>query len=108
MNLVSSVGQLTVHAQRLMWWFAQAEAPTAGGSAPTAGGGATAKAAESPAWLQLAPLVVFGLIFYFLILRPQNQRTKKHKSFLDSLSVGSRVVTRPSWTPAPACPPRGL
>ena len=37
-------------------------------------------------------VVVFGLIFYFLILRPQNQRAKKHKSFLESLGVGSRVV----------------
>ncbi|MDE4771647.1 preprotein translocase subunit YajC, partial [Klebsiella pneumoniae] len=29
-------------------------------------------------------LVVFGLIFYFMILRPQQKRTKEHKNLMNS------------------------
>ncbi|MBI5607599.1 MAG: preprotein translocase subunit YajC [Deltaproteobacteria bacterium] len=32
-------------------------------------------------------------VFYFLVLRPQQKRASQHKSFLDSLQVGSSVIT---------------
>ncbi|SFN38408.1 preprotein translocase subunit YajC [Xenorhabdus japonica] len=38
-------------------------------------------------------LVVFGLIFYFMILRPQQKRTKEHKKLMDSISKGDEVLT---------------
>ena len=38
-------------------------------------------------------LVVFGLIFYFMILRPQQKRTKDHKKLMDSISKGDEVLT---------------
>jgi preprotein translocase subunit YajC len=38
-------------------------------------------------------LVVFGLIFYFLILRPQQKRAKEHKKLMDSISKGDEVLT---------------
>ncbi|RTE85569.1 MULTISPECIES: preprotein translocase subunit YajC [Gammaproteobacteria] len=37
-------------------------------------------------------LVVFGLIFYFMILRPQQKRMKDHKSLIESLSKGDEVL----------------
>ncbi|CAJ0993168.1 preprotein translocase subunit YajC [Pantoea sp. Nvir] len=38
-------------------------------------------------------LVVFGLIFYFIILRPQQKRAKEHKKMMDSISKGDEVLT---------------
>lgn len=44
----------------------------------------------------LPTLVTFGLvflIFYFLIIRPQNKKQKDTKKMLEALSKGDRVVT---------------
>jgi preprotein translocase subunit YajC len=38
-------------------------------------------------------LVVFGLIFYFMLIRPQSKRAKEHKSMVESLQKGDEVVT---------------
>ncbi|MFP3014186.1 MAG: preprotein translocase subunit YajC [Arsenophonus sp.] len=38
-------------------------------------------------------LVIFGLIFYFMILRPQQKRSKEHKKLIDSISKGDEVLT---------------
>jgi preprotein translocase subunit YajC len=42
------------------------------------------------------PLFMFvpvGLIFYFLVMRPQQQRAKQHRMALDNLRRGDTVVT---------------
>ena len=39
-------------------------------------------------------LVVFGLIFYFLLYRPQAKRVKEHKNLVSSLSKGDEVLTQ--------------
>jgi preprotein translocase subunit YajC len=41
----------------------------------------------------IAPLVAVFAIFYFLVMRPQQQRTKQHKEMLDNLRRGDAVVT---------------
>ncbi len=51
-----------------------------------------APAQSSPLSLVLM-LVVFGLIFYFMILRPQQKRTKEHKKLMDAISKGDEVLT---------------
>ncbi|MBU3823760.1 MAG: preprotein translocase subunit YajC [Candidatus Oceanisphaera merdipullorum] len=38
-------------------------------------------------------LAVFGLIFYFMIFRPQSKRVKEHKNLMSSLSKGDEVLT---------------
>ncbi|MGP1924202.1 MAG: preprotein translocase subunit YajC [Arsenophonus sp. NEOnobi-MAG3] len=38
-------------------------------------------------------LLVFGLIFYFMILRPQQKRAKEHKKLMDSISKGDEILT---------------
>lgn len=38
-------------------------------------------------------LVGFGLIFYFMILRPQQKRSKTHKELMNSISKGDEVLT---------------
>ncbi len=42
---------------------------------------------------QFLPLVVFVLIFYFLFIRPQQTRAKRHKEMIESLQKGDKIVT---------------
>ncbi|HET7558908.1 MAG TPA: preprotein translocase subunit YajC [Limnochordia bacterium] len=41
----------------------------------------------------LMPLIVMGVLFYFLILRPQQRQQRERRNLLDSLRKGDRVVT---------------
>ncbi|MBX4181212.1 preprotein translocase subunit YajC [Sodalis sp. CWE] len=38
-------------------------------------------------------LLIFGLIFYFMILRPQQKRAKAHKKLMNSISKGDEILT---------------
>ncbi|MBN1365874.1 MAG: preprotein translocase subunit YajC [Syntrophaceae bacterium] len=38
-------------------------------------------------------IVSFGLIFYFLIFRPQQKKQKEQKTMLDNLAYGDLVMT---------------
>ena len=38
-------------------------------------------------------LVVFGLIFYFMLIRPQSKRAKEHKNMVEAIQKGDEVVT---------------
>jgi preprotein translocase subunit YajC len=42
---------------------------------------------------QFLPLIIIFAIFYFILIRPQQQKQKKHKSILDSLQNGDKVIT---------------
>ena len=42
---------------------------------------------------QFAPLVLIFVVFYFLLIRPQQQRQKQTKAMLAALRRGDRVVT---------------
>ncbi|MCC4265344.1 preprotein translocase subunit YajC [Oceanimonas baumannii] len=57
-------------------------------SAYAQGGGAAGGGME-----MIIMLVVFGLIFYFMIFRPQSKRVKEHKNLMSSLSKGDEVLT---------------
>ena len=39
------------------------------------------------------PLVVLFGIFYFLVIRPEQKRVKKHREMLESLKKGDKIVT---------------
>jgi len=41
----------------------------------------------------LIMLIPMGLIFYFLVMRPQQQRAKEHRQAIDNLRRGDTVVT---------------
>jgi len=60
----------------------------------------------SPAWAEGAPagqqpdplmgflpLILILVVFYFLILRPQQKKIKEHKQLIESLKKGDEVVT---------------
>ena len=42
------------------------------------------------------PVILFGgmaLLFYFLLIRPQQKKAKEHKALLETLKKGDKVVT---------------
>jgi preprotein translocase subunit YajC len=44
----------------------------------------------------ISTLIMFGaviLIMYFLMIRPQQKRQKEHKSMLESIKKGDKVIT---------------
>lgn len=38
-------------------------------------------------------VIIFAIIFYFMIFRPQQKRNKNHKELLHSISKGDEIVT---------------
>jgi len=43
--------------------------------------------------MQLLPLILIFVVFYFLLIRPQAKRAKEHKAMVAALAVGDEVVT---------------
>lgn len=43
--------------------------------------------------MNLVPLVLIFVIFYFMLIRPQRQKDKEHKMMLGNLSKNDEVVT---------------
>src|SRR5437660_6853424 len=48
---------------------------------------------DNQAMIQFLPLVLIFVVFYFLLIRPQQKRAKDHKTMLTNLRRGDRVVT---------------
>lgn len=48
---------------------------------------------DQNAMLQFLPLVLIFVVFYFLLIRPQQTKQKEHKAMLGALRRGDRVVT---------------
>lgn len=49
-------------------------------------------AASSPL-ASFLPLIVIFVVFYFLLIRPQQKRQKQYQSMLDAIKVGDKVLT---------------
>lgn len=62
------------------WLIPSAWAQAAGGAQPNA-------------FLQLLPLILIFVVFYFLLIRPQAKRAKEHKAMVAALGAGDEVVT---------------
>ena len=43
--------------------------------------------------LSFLPLIVIFVLFYFLLIRPQQKKQKEHRQMVDSLSTGDEIVT---------------
>ena len=41
----------------------------------------------------MVPLILIMVIFYFLLIRPQQKRFKAHKTMIDELKKGDKVIT---------------
>ncbi len=48
---------------------------------------------DQSALVQLLPFALIFVVFYFLLIRPQQKKQKDHRATLDALRRGDRVVT---------------
>jgi preprotein translocase subunit YajC len=55
----------------------------AAGAAPSAGA----------AFAQFLPIILIFVIFYFLLIRPQQKKMKEHRAMVEALRRGDQVVT---------------
>jgi preprotein translocase subunit YajC len=39
------------------------------------------------------PLILMFVIFYFLLIRPQQKRSKEHRQMISNLKKGDRIIT---------------
>ena len=44
-------------------------------------------------FLQMAPLLLIFVIFYFLLIRPQSRRVKQHRDMIGAVKKNDTVVT---------------
>jgi preprotein translocase subunit YajC len=57
---------------------------------------AWAQAAGAPqqgSLMSLLPLIAIFVVFYFLLIRPQQKRAKEHKKMTEALAKGDEVIT---------------
>ncbi|NOZ88252.1 MAG: preprotein translocase subunit YajC [Deltaproteobacteria bacterium] len=54
---------------------------------------ATGKKKAPPWYMQIWPFVLIIVIFYFLLIRPQQKKAKEHQSMLSSVQKGDYVMT---------------
>jgi len=66
-------------------FISEALAQTATGTAGAGGG--------LEGLMQFAPLVLIFVVFYFLMIRPQQKRQKEHQSMVRAAKRGDRIVT---------------
>lgn len=55
--------------------------------------GEAAAASAGDSFMALLPLVLFAVVFYFLLIRPQAKRQKEHQKMVESLTKGDEIVT---------------
>ena len=46
-----------------------------------------------PAWTSFVPLVLLIVVFYFILIRPQQKKAKDHAGLLKTLRPGDKIVT---------------
>jgi preprotein translocase subunit YajC len=44
-------------------------------------------------FVQLLPIILVGVIFYFLLIRPQQQKARTHREMINNLKRNDEVVT---------------
>ncbi len=49
---------------------------------------------QNAAFMQLVPFVAVAIIFYFLLIRPQQKQLNETTLMLEALKPGDKVVTR--------------
>ena len=57
------------------------------------GGGASEAGGQGSALGAFVPLILMFAIFYFLLIRPQQKKSKQHREMIASLKKGDRVVS---------------
>ncbi len=45
-----------------------------------------------PFWISLMPMVLIFVIFYFMLIRPQQKRAREHEALIKSVKSGDKVI----------------
>jgi preprotein translocase subunit YajC len=48
---------------------------------------------QGSSFMTFLPIIFIFVIFYFLLIRPQQKQRKEHQNLLTSLKVGDQVIT---------------
>lgn len=75
---------LSLLAAAPMQLLAQAQGPGGGSAVPGGCGGGL---------VQMVPILLIFVVFYVLLIRPQQKRAKEHREMLDNLKRGDEIVT---------------
>ncbi|MCL9662039.1 preprotein translocase subunit YajC [Paenibacillus hunanensis] len=54
---------------------------------------AAAAGGSSNMWMSILPFVLMFVVFYFLLIRPQQKKQKQRNQMLNALGKGDKVVT---------------
>ena len=46
-----------------------------------------------PAWVNMVPLALLVVVFYFALIRPQQKKAKDHANLMKSIRAGDKIVT---------------
>ena len=57
------------------------------------GAPATPGQPAAPFYMQMFPFVLMIVVFYFILIRPQQKKAKQHQELLKQVKGGDRVVT---------------
>lgn len=49
--------------------------------------------AQPPAWVSFFPMIVLFVLFYFMLIRPQQKQRREHEALLKALKKHDEVVT---------------
>ena len=49
--------------------------------------------AAPPAWVNMVPLALLVVVFYFALIRPQQKKAKDHANLMKSIRPGDKIVT---------------
>ena len=55
--------------------------------------GAASKTGSGNALVSLLPILLIGVVFYFLLIRPQQRRARTQRELIQSVDEGDEVVT---------------
>ena len=47
----------------------------------------------APFYMQMFPFILMIVVFYFILIRPQQKKAKQHQELLKQIKSGDRVVT---------------
>ncbi|MDX8407048.1 MAG: preprotein translocase subunit YajC [Mariprofundaceae bacterium] len=50
-------------------------------------------AGQGGGFASFVPLILIMVIFYFLLIRPQQKRVKEHRNVIEALKKGDKVIT---------------
>jgi preprotein translocase subunit YajC len=78
---------INLHKEEFIMFAFLVDTAHAMGAAPQQGA-----EAQNPI-MSFIPLILIFVIFYFMLIRPQQKRLKEHKAMLESVQKGEEVVT---------------